>query len=244
MCTNCGKSITLPSSLVKGDDGKSIIWKGQSASFLSSPVDLWAFYHTGNNISYIYNASSGQWEVLAQDGQDASADPTVKILNNDSTTTTHTLVNTGTTTNNKTFSFDASLENFTDDSLIEIKAFVRFDDIIGTPGRTVKIAVGNTANPASATVVAEYTAPNNDVLISELTTRLNITDASTASNNIQAISEYKVEDAPSSYYQGFDINTISLDLSTNVHVFTICEITGTGTALFIDYNQLTTRTLK
>jgi len=247
MCTNCGKSITLPSNLTKGDDGQSIVWKGQSATFPNSPEDLWAFYHTGNNISYIYNSTSGQWEILSQDGTSPSATAVIKLLNNDSSQDTYNLSDSGITTDNKSFNFDASNEGFTDDSIIEVKGVVKMQagGITGSPGRVVKLAIGNTANAASATVLGSYTNNNTDEIVVELTSRLNLTDVSTSSNNVVNIFEYKVQDAPANYYQRFNVGTISLDLTTDVYIFTICEITGTTVAAsFTDHNQLITRIIK
>lgn len=62
-----GASITVSSPVdLRGTDGTSIIWKGDSASAPSNPETLWAYYNTTNKKAYIYNGSS--WDIMSVDG--------------------------------------------------------------------------------------------------------------------------------------------------------------------------------
>lgn len=49
-----------------GADGQSIIWKGSYSTAPSNPVELWAYYNTGDGCSYIYQNS--KWNLLASSG--------------------------------------------------------------------------------------------------------------------------------------------------------------------------------
>lgn len=49
-----------------GDNGQSIVWKGDLASAPSSPQPLWAYHNTTDGNSYIYSNSS--WSILSEKG--------------------------------------------------------------------------------------------------------------------------------------------------------------------------------
>ncbi|MBN2650750.1 MAG: SUMF1/EgtB/PvdO family nonheme iron enzyme [Spirochaetales bacterium] len=53
-----------------GADGVSIVWKGSSATALTTPERLWAYYNTTDKVSYIYDGYA--WQVLARDGADGA----------------------------------------------------------------------------------------------------------------------------------------------------------------------------
>lgn len=239
--SNSCNNIVLPTNLQKGDDGTSITWKGNLSSFPSSPANLWAFYHTTNKISYIYNADSGQWEVLAKDGQNASGSGNVKILGNNVTQVTHNL-DDSTTSAAKTVSFDPTQENFTDGSVIEIESLIKMIDgatASGTIIRSVKVAIGNVASPSSAPVYHLYQNDTTDGQVINFNTRINFTDVTVASNNLFYTSEYRVDDVPSNFYHEYKVGTQSLDLTQDIYIHMICEVLGSGT-LDVDFedNQL------
>ena len=48
-----------------GEDGLSIVWRGERSSHPSSPQENWAYYNSTDNKSYIYDGSS--WQILSQD---------------------------------------------------------------------------------------------------------------------------------------------------------------------------------
>ncbi len=49
-----------------------LVWKGELAAAPSNPQTNWAYYNTSDKKSYIYDGK--QWQILAQDGQDVTAD--------------------------------------------------------------------------------------------------------------------------------------------------------------------------
>ena len=51
----------------KGESGLSIIWKGELEQFPENPESYWAFRHTGEDKSYIFNSET--WDLLAIDGE-------------------------------------------------------------------------------------------------------------------------------------------------------------------------------
>ncbi len=53
-----------------GIDGISIVWLGSLTDYPDSPLVNYAFYHTGDGISYIWDGDS--WEILCQDGESGS----------------------------------------------------------------------------------------------------------------------------------------------------------------------------
>lgn len=53
-----------------GDDGISIIWKGESADPPADPEVNWVYRDTDNGLVYIYNGIA--WELMVQDGVDGS----------------------------------------------------------------------------------------------------------------------------------------------------------------------------
>ncbi|MBR6199429.1 MAG: SUMF1/EgtB/PvdO family nonheme iron enzyme [Spirochaetales bacterium] len=55
-----------------GKDGISIVWKGSLAAAPNNPETNWAYYNTADKKSYIYDGT--EWQILAQDGQDVTAD--------------------------------------------------------------------------------------------------------------------------------------------------------------------------
>jgi hypothetical protein len=57
---------TLAKDGVAGEDGVSIVWKGELAAAPTAPVTNWAYYNTADKKSYIYDGSA--WQTLAQDG--------------------------------------------------------------------------------------------------------------------------------------------------------------------------------
>ena len=56
----------------KGDNGISIVWKGTLTAPPSDPTTDWAYYNTADKKAYIYDGTT--WQILAQDGQDVTAD--------------------------------------------------------------------------------------------------------------------------------------------------------------------------
>ena len=50
----------------KGEDGRSIVWKGSLPSHPQSPEALWAYYNEGDGCSYIYDGE--KWTLLSSKG--------------------------------------------------------------------------------------------------------------------------------------------------------------------------------
>ena len=55
---------------IKGDDGDSIVWKGEWFSAPSKPKKNWAYFNTTDGCSYIYNGN--EWTLLAKSGTNGS----------------------------------------------------------------------------------------------------------------------------------------------------------------------------
>lgn len=53
-----------------GDDGISIVWKGESADPPADPEVNWVYRDTDNGLVYIYNGIA--WELMVQDGSDGA----------------------------------------------------------------------------------------------------------------------------------------------------------------------------
>lgn len=53
-----------------GEDGLSIVWKGELTSSPSSPQVNWAYYNRIDGNSYIWNGSN--WDYLAKSGRDGA----------------------------------------------------------------------------------------------------------------------------------------------------------------------------
>lgn len=51
-----------------GGTGSGMVWQGNLGAQPVSPQAGWAYYNTTNNTSYIFNATSGKWDVLGQNG--------------------------------------------------------------------------------------------------------------------------------------------------------------------------------
>jgi hypothetical protein len=53
-------------STLKGEDGKSIVWKGSADSPPANPEVNWAYYDTAQGKSFVYDGT--QWGVMTKDG--------------------------------------------------------------------------------------------------------------------------------------------------------------------------------
>lgn len=60
------KWTNLTSKGEKGEDGRSIVWKGSFPSHPQNPEDLWAYYNEGDGCSYIYDGE--KWTLLSSKG--------------------------------------------------------------------------------------------------------------------------------------------------------------------------------
>ncbi len=56
---------------IAGENGISIIWKGECSEAPENPENCWAYYNTETGWSYIYNGT--EWEVLAKGGTDGTS---------------------------------------------------------------------------------------------------------------------------------------------------------------------------
>jgi hypothetical protein len=245
MClVNLCNSIVLPTSFQTGPKGDSIVWLGELNSFPINPVNQNAFYHTGNNITYIYNSATSQWDVMVQSG--AGLASAHKILINELNAISYTLNNVSGMDGIRTTSFDPTLEPFTVGSIIEVENFVQVglanSDVVT---RQVTLSVGNTSNNVSSVNLSVFNDVNiGNVSNVKLETRLNIISL-TGNNNVRAFSQFTNTDT-GVIFSELNQTLLTIDFTQNVYFFTQIITTGGAGAesQAIDYNMLVTRTIK
>lgn len=97
-----------------GEDGSSIIWKGESSSAPANPELNWCYRNTSYNKVYIYNGTN--WVIMTQDGAkglDGYNQATLNIYRRTSSTLSSSDVPTSTTYNFSTKQIVGSLGSWT-----------------------------------------------------------------------------------------------------------------------------------
>lgn len=97
-----------------GEDGSSIVWKGESSSAPANPELNWCYRNTSDNKVYIYNGTN--WVIMTQDGADGLDgynQATLNIYRRTSSTLSSSDVPTSTTYNFSTKQIVGSLGSWT-----------------------------------------------------------------------------------------------------------------------------------